>query len=123
VLVDERAAVSGQVAMECGDEQASVQVPHLQRLIRRGRNCPLPVRCNRRAKTEREWPSRVRSIRPVSAFHTISLRSSDAETARFPSGVTATPWTGLEWPSRVRKTRLALTSHTFSIREEAEIAE
>jgi hypothetical protein len=33
----------------------------------------------------------------------------------FPSGVTATPWTGREWPSSVRNARPVSRFHTFSV--------
>ena len=44
-------------------------------------------------------------MRPDSRSHTFSVLSSDAETARRPSGVTATPLTESEWPSRVPSAR------------------
>src|ERR1039457_6459262 len=46
--------------------------------------------------------------------HTLSMWSSDAETACSPSGVTATAQTG-EWPSSVRSGRAVSRSHTFSV--------
>ena len=36
--------------MECGDEQASVQIPHLQRTVPKRGNRPLPVRRHRHAR-------------------------------------------------------------------------
>ena len=47
--------------------------------------------------------------------HTLSVLSSEAETAGFPSAVTATPLTNEEWPSRVRSSRLLSRSHTFGV--------
>jgi hypothetical protein len=49
-------------------------------------------------------PSQVKvaSASPVSRSHTFSVLSPDADTARLPSGVTATPSTEAEWPSSVR---------------------
>ena len=43
--------------------------------------------------TPPEWPFSVCNSRPVPRSHTFSVLSDDAETARFPSGVTATPRT------------------------------
>ena len=58
---------------------------------------------------------KVASSRPLSTSHTFSVWSSDAETARRPSALTATPLTELVWPSRVRSSRPLSTSHTFSV--------
>jgi hypothetical protein len=51
---------------------------------------------------ESEWPSSVHRARPLSRSHTFSVLSRDADTARFPSAVTATPLTESEWPSSVK---------------------
>ena len=41
--------------------------------------------------------------RDTQEFHgAFSVLSLDADIARFPSGVTATPWMKLEWPCSVR---------------------
>ena len=72
---------------------AALQIPHLQRVVIRRGDRPPPVRRHRHAMTPSEWPARVRSSRPLSRSHTFSVLSSDAETARRPSGVTATPLT------------------------------
>ena len=59
----------------------------------RGHRAP-PVRRHRhRDGPESEWPFSVRSSRPLSSSHTFSVLSQDAETARRPSAVTATPLT------------------------------
>ena len=52
---------------------------------------------------------------PLASSHTFSVWSQDAETARCPSGVTATASTGPEWPVRVRSSRPLPSSHTFSV--------
>jgi len=51
---------------------------------------------------------------PVPRSHSFMVLSSDAETARFPSAVTSTPWTGPEWPFSVRNTRPVRSSLTLS---------
>src|ERR1035441_7337849 len=55
------------------------------------------------------------SGRQVSRSHTFSVLSADAETARFPSAVTATPKTEAEWPSSVRNAPPVSRFHTFSV--------
>ena len=55
-----------------------------------------------RAFTQSVCPSRVRSAWPVARSHTFSVLSPEAETAKRPSGVTATPCTESVCPSRVR---------------------
>ena len=47
--------------------------------------------------------------------HTFGVRSDDAETARCPSGVTATALTGFVWPVSVRSSRPPPRSHTLSV--------
>jgi hypothetical protein len=47
--------------------------------------------------------------------HTFSVLSPDAETACFPSAITAAPETTSEWPSSVRNARPVSRSHAFSV--------
>ena len=59
----------------------------------------------------------------VSRSQSFTVLSFDAETARRPSGVTATPHIVLPWPVRVHSSRPLSTSHTFSVlSSEAETA-
>src|SRR2546425_915689 len=52
---------------------------------------------------------------PVPRSHTLSVWSSEAETACFPSGVIATAKTPPLWPVRVRRSRPVARSHTLSV--------
>ena len=58
---------------------------------------------------------RVRISRPLSRSQTLSVLSSDPETAGRPSGVIATALTEPEWPSRVRITLPLSRSQTLSV--------
>ena len=63
---------------------------------------------------EYDAPSQVNvaSVVPLSRSHTVSVLSEDADTACFPSGVTATSETEEEWPSSVPTAlRVALGWH------------
>ena len=52
---------------------------------------------------------------PVAKSHTLSVWSSEAETACIPSGVTATAFTWPLWPGRVRSSRPLARSQTLSV--------
>ena len=80
--------------------------------------------CWRRHSSSRAASAvKVARASPVSRSHTFSVLSSEAETARRPSGLTATPLTQSEWPSSVRSSRPVSRSHTFSVlSSEAETA-
>ena len=55
--------------------------------------------------------------------HTSSVSSSEADTARRPPAVTATPETRSKWPERVGSSRPSSRSHTLSVSSaEADIA-
>src|SRR2546423_1796630 len=55
---------------------------------------------------------------PAPRSHTFSVLSPDADTARRPSGATATPLTQSEWPRTVGSSRPLSRSHTFSVLSE-----
>ena len=80
------------------------QVPEPQRSVTRSRNSPEQVRHQRHGPDLSVWPSSVRIVWPLSRSQSRSVRSLDAETARSPSGVSATALTRSLWPSRVRIT-------------------
>src|SRR5271157_520595 len=66
---------------------------------------------------------KVASGTAFSISHNFSVLSPEAEIARRPSALTATPRTQAEWPLSVRSSRPLSTSHTFSLSSsEAETA-
>ena len=75
------------------------QIPHLQRLVPTRRRPPAarPDSPPRHSHRECGLPGCAARGR-ASRSHTFSVWSSDAETARLPSGVTATPLTSPVWP-------------------------
>ena len=85
-------------------------------LSRGGGDGEAAIRRHRHAShTTSVCPSRVRSAWPVSRSHTFSVLSSEAETAKRPSDVTATAMTQPVCPSRVRSACPVSRSHTFSV--------
>jgi hypothetical protein len=62
------------------------------------------------------WPSSVRIVWPVSRSQSRSVRSHEADTARRPSGVTATALTMFVWPSRVRSVWPVSKSQSIRVR-------
>ncbi len=82
------------VALQGAHLAPALHIPHLQRLVQQTRRPPAArPRSSPRPGPQPVWPSRVRSSRPLSTSHTFSVWSSDAETARRPSRLTATPRT------------------------------
>ena len=61
-------------------------------------------------------PVKAASSRPVARSQSRSVRSSEPETARRPSGVTATALTQAPWPSRVASSAPCSRSQTLSVR-------
>ena len=91
------------MALQGRQQRALLQVPDLERPVVRARDRAPPVRRHRHRPTASPWPSRVASSAPCSRSQTLSVRSYEPETARRPSGVTATALTPAPWPSRVRQ--------------------
>ena len=77
---------------------------------------PPPVRRHRHAIDPiRVAGERAEFAARVSRSHTFSVLSSEADTARLPSAVTATPLTPAVWPASVRSSLPVSRSHTFSV--------
>ena len=69
------------------------RIPHPHRPVIRGRHRPPPIRRHRHGHHTSSWPVSVATLSPLSRSHTRSVRSSEADTARRPSAVTATDFT------------------------------
>ena len=111
------------VARQRAQFLAAFQIPDLQRLVLRSGDRSPPIRTHRHAIDTARVACSVRSSRPLSRSHTFSVLSPEAETARRPSGLTATPLTEAEWPASVRSSWPLSRSHTFSVlSREAETA-
>ena len=100
------------------------QVPHLQRLVIRGGDRPPPVPTHRHAIDSIRVALQGAQLAPsFPASHTFSVVSVEAETARLPSALTATPLTRQSGRAKVRSSRPLSRSHTFSVpSNEAETA-
>jgi hypothetical protein len=75
---------------------------------------PTSIRDGTANETQVSEPSAVKEsiAAPVLRSQTRSVLSKEAETARFPSGVTATALTASAWPSSVRRLAPVLRSQT-----------
>ena len=95
------ASCRDRVASENGDPYAALQIPHEERVVIGFRHRATSVPRHRHAPDRTQVPLSVRSNFPVARSHTLSVRSSDGDTARRPSPVTATPLTQSACPSSV----------------------
>ena len=77
------------MAFERAHRLAAFQIPHPQRLVGRGRDGAAAIGRYATAVTQSVWPSRMRTISPLSESHTSSAPVSEPHMAHRPSGVTA----------------------------------
>ncbi len=75
------------VAFEGAQLAPALHVPHLQRLVIGRRDRQPSIRRDTLRRDRTEWPSQVHRSRPLSASHTFSVLSSDADTATCPSAL------------------------------------
>ena len=94
---------------------AALQIPEPQRLVPGRRDGPAPVGRDGDLSHRTAVAFERADVWPLSRSQTRSVLSEDAETARRPSGVMATPFTEPLWPSSVRRLWPLSRSQTRSV--------